>query len=153
MAHVTAESVTIAMLPQLHCTYSSILKMGQDIGQVFVSDSCWPHAPLKCVALAPSAELHPHRGTAGPGFSWHLWRPLWSTGPPAPTRTAAAAPRTGSLHAHTPLLSLQLGEERERKSSAKEQLKVKRHVSTWINKSHQAECHSNRIVKYNMHFM
>lgn len=113
MAHVTADSVTLAMQPQLHYIYSSIVDIGQDIGPVFPSESCCPRGPVKCGALAPSAELHPHRGTAGPGSSWLLWRPPWSTGSPAPTQTDASAPRTGSLHAHTPLLSPRLGEERE----------------------------------------
>lgn len=158
------------MLPQPRYIYFSILEIGQDIGPVFPSDSCWPRAPSECGALAPSAGLHPRRGTAGPGSSWLLWRPPWSTGSPASTQTAASAPQTGSLHAHTPLPSLRLGEENERerveKSSGQwtqlwqeittmhgaKQLKVKRHVILGIHKSHLAEWHSNVIAKYNMRF-
>lgn len=72
MALVTAESVTIAIQPQLHYICSSILDIGQDIDPVFASDSCWRRAPSECGALAPSAELHPRRDTAGPGSSWLL---------------------------------------------------------------------------------
>lgn len=67
-----AESVTIAMLPQLRYIYSSILEIGQDIGPVFPSDSFWPLAPLTCGDLAPSAELPLQWGTSGPGSSWLL---------------------------------------------------------------------------------
>lgn len=133
MAHVTAESVSWTMLPQLHYIYSSILKIEQDIGPVFPSESCCPRAPLKCGALAPSAELRPHRGTSGPGSSWLPWRPPWSTGSPAPTQTAASAPRTGSLRARTPLPSLRLGAEREGKRGKKSLDQKRNTLCCWVN--------------------
>lgn len=146
------------------------MEIGQDIGPVSLSGSCWPRAPLKCGALAPSSELQPHRGTPGPGSSWLLWRPLWSTGSLAPTQTDASALRICSLRGHTPLLWRRLGEKRRVQTHKKKknvtvlskihlwqeittthgakQLKVKRHV---IHKSHRAEWHS-KTVKYYIHF-